>query len=82
MPKPLNQQHAAKARKAIAAYINPQLDLKDSIKDILVDAGHLCDAEGIDFVMQLKRAISTWAVERIDPASVAGGPVVEIIIGA
>ena len=80
---PLNQEHANNARRAIAACNHDPalMDLKDTIKDILVDIGHLCDAENIDFVMALKRAINTWAVERIDPHSVLGGPIVEIIIG-
>lgn len=78
----MNRDHAAKARKAIAACkFDPHQDLKDSIKDILVDIGHLCDAEQIDFIAQLKRAINSWAVERIDPMSVADGPTVEIAVG-
>jgi hypothetical protein len=82
MPKPLNQEHADKARKAIAACnFDPHQDVATSVKDLLVDLGHLCDAEGLDFVAQLKRAINTWAVERIDPTSMADGPVVEIYIG-
>jgi hypothetical protein len=82
MPKPLNQEHADNARRAIAACnYDPLTDLKDTIQDILVDIGHLCDSENIDFVMALKRAINTWAVERIDPHSVADGPTVEIVIG-
>ena len=65
---PLNQEHADQARRAIAACnFDPHTALKDTVKDILVDFGHLCDAENIDFVMALKRAINTWAVERIDP---------------
>ncbi len=80
---PLNQEHADNARRAIAACnFDPQTALKDTIKDILVDIGHLCDAENIDFVMALKRAINSWAVERIDPGSLSGGPIVEITIGA
>lgn len=78
-----NKEHADKARKAIAACdFDPLTDLKDTIKDILVDIGHLCDAEDIDFVMALKRAINSWAVERIDPESLSGGPIIEITIGA
>ena len=78
-----NKEHADKARQAIAACdFDPQSDLKDTIKDILVDIGHLCDAESIDFVAALKRAINSWAVERIDPESLADGPAVEIAIGA
>ena len=79
----LNKDHADRARHAIAACgFDPETELKDTIKDILVDVGHLCDAESIDFVATLKRAINTWAVERIDPESLADGPVVEITIGA
>ena len=79
---PLNQEHADKARRAIAACnFDPHTALKDTVKDILVDIGHLCDAENIDFVEALKSAINTWAVERIDPHSVADGPIVEIDIG-
>jgi hypothetical protein len=48
MPKPLNQEHADKARKAIAACdFDPHQDLTTSVKDLLVDLGHLCDAEDI-----------------------------------
>ncbi len=83
MPKPsLNEEHANNARRAIAACnYDPHTALKDTVKDILVDIGHLCDAENIDFVVVLKRAINTWAVERIDPHSAVGGPIVEIVIG-
>ena len=82
MPKPLNHEHADKARKAIAACaFDPHQDVATSVKDLLVDLGHLCDAEGLDFVTQLKRAINSWAVERIDPTSIANGPVVEIYVG-
>ncbi len=78
----MNRDHAAKARKAIAACdFDPLTDLKDSIKDILVDVAHLCDAEGIDFVERVQKAINTWVVERIDPLSLADGPTVEITIG-
>ena len=77
-----NKEHADKARQAIAACgFDPLTDLKDTVKDILVDIGHFCDAENIDFVMALKRAINAWAVERIDPESLADGPAVEITIG-
>ncbi len=79
----LNKEHAEQARHAIAACgFDPKKDLKDAIKDILVDIGHLCDAENIGFVDALKRALNTWAVERIDPDSLADGPAVEITIGA
>jgi hypothetical protein len=83
MPKPLNQEHADQARKAIAACeFDPHQDLSTSVSDLLVDLAHLCDAEGVDFVERVKKAINTWQVERIDPTSVADGPAVEIIIGA
>jgi hypothetical protein len=82
MPKPLNEEHAAKARKAIAACaFDPHQDLATSVKDLLVDLGHLCDASTIDFVEIVKKALNAWQVERIDPTSVADGPVVEIYIG-
>jgi hypothetical protein len=78
----MNEEHIATARKAIAACaFDPKQDLKESIKEILADFGHLCDAETIDFVALLQRAINSWAVERIDPMSTAEGPVVEIYIG-
>ncbi len=82
MPKTLNQDHADTARKAIAACdFDPGQDLATSLKDLLVDLGHLSDLESIDFVELLKKALNSWSVERIDPASVAEGPVVEIYIG-
>ena len=78
----MNKEHADTARQAIAACdFDPLTDLKDTVKDILVAIGHLCDAENIDFVAALKRAINTWSVERIDPESVFDGPNVEITIG-
>ena len=56
-------------------------DLPTSIQDLVCDLGHLSDESGLDFVAILTRAIRHWQVERIDPASVAEGPVVEIYIG-
>ncbi len=79
----MNKEHAAKARKAIkVCEFDPEQDLVTSVKDLLVDLGHLCDAERIDFVETVKKALNAWQVERIDPASIADGPVVEIYIGA
>ena len=37
--------------------------------------------KSIDFVERVKKAINAWQVERIDPTSIADGPVVEIYIG-
>jgi hypothetical protein len=77
-----NEAHAAKARKAIAACgFDPGQDTATSVKDLLINLGHLCDAERIGFAECVKRALNAWAVERIDPASTASGPVVEIYIG-
>ena len=82
MSKPLNQEHADNARKAIAACaFDPDQDLTTSVCDLLVDLAHLCDAESLEFVEIATRAIRHWQVERIDPASVLEGPVVEIYIG-
>ena len=82
MPKPLNQDRADTARKAIAACgYDPAQDLPTSVSDLLVDLAHLCDAESLDFVEIVTRAIRHWQVERIDPASVAEGPAIEIHIG-
>jgi len=82
MPKSPHQLNTDTARQAIAACrYDPGHDRETSIKDLLVDLGHLSDLEGIDFVELLKKALNSWAVERIDPASVAEGPVVEIYIG-
>jgi hypothetical protein len=79
----MNEEHAAKARDAIATCkFDQEQDAATSVKDLLVDLGHLCDAEQIDFVEILKKAVNAWQVERIDPMSVADGPVVEIYIGA
>ena len=78
----LNQEHAEVARKAIAACgFDPAQDLAASVSDLLVDLAHLCDAERLDFVAIVTRAIRHWQVERIDPASVAEGPDVQILIG-
>ncbi len=82
MSKPLKQEHADKARRAIiACEFDRYQDLATSVSDLLVDLAHLCDAEDIDFVERAKKAINTWQVERIDPTSIASGPVVEIYIG-
>jgi hypothetical protein len=81
MAEPINEERAARARKAIATCgCEPEAELATSVSDILTDLGHLCDAECIDFVERVKRAINTWAVERIDPLSLAKGPRVEIVI--
>jgi hypothetical protein len=78
----MNSEHANRARKALAAYnFDPNQELQESVKEALVNLGHLCDAENIDFLASLKRAIRHWQVERVDPTSVLDGPVVEIIIG-
>jgi hypothetical protein len=83
MAKPLTQEHADKARRAIAACdFDPDQDLATSVSDLLADLAHLCDAEDIDFVERVKKAINAWQVERIDPNSIAEGPTVEIVIGA
>ena len=82
MRKSLNQGHAGSARKAIAASASdPGQDLPTSVSDLLVNLAHLCDAEGLEFVEILTRAIRHWQVERIDPTSVLEGPVVEIYVG-
>ncbi len=82
MPKPLNHEHAVEARKALAACdYDHHHDLATSISDLLVDLAHLCDAEELDFAERVKKAINSWQVERIDPTSIADGPVVEIYIG-
>ena len=82
MTKPLNQEHAEKARRAITACaFDDAQDLATSVSDLLVDLGHLSDAENLDFIGILKSALNIWPVERIDPASVAEGPDVEIYIG-
>ena len=79
----LLKEHADKARQTISACgFDPAQDLTTSVSDLLADLAHLCDAEGLDFVAIVTRAIRHWQVERIDPASVAEGPVVEIYIGA
>jgi hypothetical protein len=78
----MNSGHASSARQALAACnFDPHQEFADSVKEILVNIGHLCDAENIDFRAALERAIRHWQVERIDPASVLDGPVVEIFIG-
>jgi hypothetical protein len=78
----MNKAHADQARKAITAWkLDPGQDTATSVKELLVDLAHLCDAERIDFVESVKRALKTWQVERIDPTSLADGPAVEITIG-
>ena len=82
MRKSLNQEHADNAKKAIAACaFDPDQDLTTSVSDLLVDLAHLCDAEKLEFVEIVTRAIRHWQVERIDPTSVLEGPVVEIYVG-
>ena len=70
-----------RAKRIAACDFDPHQDLATSITDLLVDLAHLCDAEDIDFVERVKKAINAWQVERIDPTSIADGPVVEIYIG-
>ena len=76
------QTRAAEAFSALAARGEAQADdLPTSIQGLVSDLGHLCDENKLEFVEILTRAIRHWQVERIDPASVAEGPVVEIYIG-
>jgi len=73
---------AAEASAALAARGAAQGDdLPTSIQDLVCDLGHLCDENKLDFVDILTRAIRHWQIERIDPTSMAPGPVVEIYIG-
>ena len=82
MPKSPHQVHTDTARRRLPpADIDPGQDLKTSVSDLLVDIAHLCDAESLDFVEIVTRALRHWQVERIDPGSLAAGPVVEIYIG-
>lgn len=71
------------ARQVLAAHSSDASEeLGARISDLVTDLGHLCDAEKLDFVEAIQRALRHWAVERIDPNSVLEGPVVEIYIGA
>ena len=73
---------AAEAQAALAARGAAQGDdLLTSIQDLVCDLGHLSDENKLDFVDILTRAIRHWQIERIDPMSMAPGPVVEISIG-
>jgi hypothetical protein len=73
---------AAEALAALAARGKTEDDdLPTSIQDLVCDLGHLSDDSALDFVAILTRAIRHWQVERIDPTSIATGPVVEIYIG-
>ena len=83
MSKPLNQEHADNgAQSNRRLRVRPRSGSSTtSVCDLLVDLAHLCDAESLEFVEIVTRAIRHWQVERIDPASVLEGPVVEIYIG-
>ena len=73
---------AAEALAALAARSEAKgAELPISIQDLVCDLGHLCDQSKLDFVDILTRAIRHWQIERIDPVSMAPGPVVEIYIG-
>lgn len=83
MPKPINQDRADHARKAVAGWaIDKEQSIGLLISELLTDIGHLCDQEKLDFVERVQKALRVWSVERIDPNSVAEGPVVEIYIGS
>ena len=74
---------AAEALAALAARSEAKgAELPTSIQDLVCDLGHLSDENKLDFVDILTRAIRHWQIERIDPMSMAPGPVVEIYIGA
>jgi hypothetical protein len=80
-----NLEHAELGRKAITVgCLGSDQELGECVREALINIGHLCDAERIDFVRALKGALNSWAVERIDPNSVEAGPTVtvEITIGA
>ena len=76
------QSRANAARAALSAREQTNDDLATRIQDHLADLGHLCDAENLIFTDILARALRHWAVERIDPNSLAAGPTVEIGIGS
>jgi hypothetical protein len=81
-PPSHTKTRAAEALAALAARgAAPSDDLPTSIQNLVCDLGHLSDDNKLDFVAILTRALRHWQVERIDPASVAEGPVVEIYIG-
>jgi hypothetical protein len=75
------QTRAASARAALAASQDGSEDLPLLLRNHLTDLGHLCDAEKLSFTEILAKAIRYWAVERIDPNSIAPGPDVQILIG-
>jgi hypothetical protein len=69
------------ARAAFSQRLTENEDLATCIQDLLTDLGHLCDVEKLSFTDILKKALRHWAIERIDPNSLAAGPTVEILIG-
>ena len=73
--------HADAARAALSVKPETSEDLNTRIQNHLTDLGHLCDVEKLSFTDILKKALRHWAVERIDPNSLAEGPTVEILIG-
>ena len=77
----INSEHANAGRRALAACSLDLQNLGENVREVLINLGHLCDVENVDYVEVIKRAILSWQVERVDPNSVAAGPNVEVIIG-
>ena len=77
----INSEHANAGRRALAACSLDLQNLGENVREVLINLGHLCDVENVDYVEVIKRAILSWQVERVDPNSVAAGPDVEVIIG-
>ena len=83
MTPAFKQDHAEIARRALLAANKDQHEpLETKIQDLLTNLAHLADAEKLNFVEIVTHALRHWQLERIDPASVLEGPVVEIHIGS
>ena len=81
MAKPLNEQHAEAARRALdAASPASKETLHTRITDLIIGLGHLCSGEQIEFLPAVEKAIGHWVIERIDPMSVHRPPAVTIFV--
>ena len=54
---PTNEERARAARQALAAFPSDEDETATRVTDLIAHLGHLCDAEGEDFIEAVRMAI-------------------------
>ncbi|MBU1210190.1 MAG: hypothetical protein KJ587_02835 [Alphaproteobacteria bacterium] len=76
----LNRRRALWARLALEAFAEETGAemISQALADLIADLGHLCDADGLDFLALASKAIGTWKIEQIEPDGISHPPEVSI----